>query len=78
MIKKVSDEQKQEIGMKIRRWIVNQSNVSKFCRDNKFAKSTVDKWLTGTGMPSLENAMRLEKISKGELTKEFLCPQYDW
>ena len=78
MIKNTADKKKLEVAFKIRQWIVSKSNVSKFCRDNKFAKSTVDNWLSAKSGPSLQSAMRLEVISNGELTKEFLCPQYDW
>ena len=78
MKNKPSDDEIKEIGYTIRTWILTQSNVAKFCRDNKFATSTVDNWLAGNRGPSLENALRLEVLSKGELTKEFLCPQYNW
>ena len=78
MIKNTKDAIKLEIALKIREWILRRSNVSKFCRDEGFPKSTVDNWLSAKSGPSLESAIKLEVLSEGELTKESLCPQYDW
>jgi transcriptional regulator with XRE-family HTH domain len=75
---KLSDDKKQEIGYAIRTWMLKTSSIAQFCRENKLSNSTVDSWIYGNRGPSLESAMKIEKLSKGELTKEFLCPQYNW
>lgn len=76
--KDVSPKQRREIALAIRVWILKRSTVEKFSKESKFSTNTIDCWIGARRLPSLGNALKLEKLSNGELTKEFLCPQYFW
>jgi len=78
MKKKLTQKERDKIGLEIKSWILSKSSVSRFCRDHEFATSTMDNWLAGNRSPSLMMAIRLEVISGGKLKKETLCPQYNW
>ena len=74
----VPDKKRREIALAIRVWILQKSSVSAFAKECDIDPNTVACWVGAQRLPSLGNALKLERLSNGELTKEFLCPQYYW
>lgn len=75
-MKKISDEQKKEIAMALKIWILSRSTIVSFCEDNEININTLNSWFKLERSISLQNAIKLEKITKGDLKKEFLCPKH--
>lgn len=72
-------DQRDHIRNEIKSFIYKDSkSVSAFCRKHGMSRAPIDKWYGDDRLPSIQVALKLEKISKGELTKEFLCPNVEW
>lgn len=75
----IPNEQREEIRIAIKSYILEGNvTVSAFCRANKISRNMIDGWFYDDRLPSPETALRLEKISNGKLTKEFICPNVEW
>lgn len=75
----VSLEQRDAVRREIKNFMREDSNsISAFSKNYGMSRTSIDKWFGEDRLPSIQTALKLEKISKGRLTKEFLCPYLEW
>jgi len=62
--------------MKLKKWIIKTKGMSQreFAIKMNVGEAHLSRWLNGTNIPSLHNAMKIEKLTKGEVTAEDLLP----
>jgi DNA-binding transcriptional regulator YdaS (Cro superfamily) len=62
--------------MKLKQWIVKTEGMSQreFASRLGIGEGHLNRWLMGLNIPSLRNAIMIEKLTNGEVTAEDLLP----
>ena len=75
----VTLEQRDAVRRAIKNFMLKDSkSVKAFSKNHGMSRTSIDKWFGEDRLPAIQTALKLEKISNGELTKEFLCPYLEW
>ena len=62
----------------IKRAIEIMGSTHKLSTELKVTASTAYKWRDGLSVPSPENCLRIEKITKGKVLAKDIRPELDW
>ena len=63
--------------MKLEKYLKkNNLSVREFARQSKISHTSIQRYKTGERTPRLEVALKIEKLTNGEVKVKDLCPAY--
>ena len=74
----MTDDQKAYCTSKIMGEVIEMGSASKLARSLGVQAGAVGNWIHGRTFPNMENALKIEKLSKGRVKRKELRPDIRW